>query len=163
MTAGTHPETVLIEDARTRWDVTNIQSNLAAEISAGHTYTFGGETETVKPVQTGYLGIDWELNNNMYRIKRIIKPAVWDTEIRSPFDHSGVDVDEGDSLVAIDIPAEAASQPPLERQQPDQVDQKRAAQVGHRYPPRAELERAAPRESGRGEFEEHVKEEAALH
>ena len=54
----------LIEDARTRWDVTNIQSNMQAELSAGHTYTFGGDNESVKSVRTGYLGIDWELNNN---------------------------------------------------------------------------------------------------
>ncbi len=35
----------LLEDARTRWDISFIQSNLAAELSAGHTYTFGGDVE----------------------------------------------------------------------------------------------------------------------
>ena len=35
----------LIEDARSRWDVSFLQSNLAAELSAGHTYTFGGDNE----------------------------------------------------------------------------------------------------------------------
>ncbi len=91
----------LIEDARTRWDVSNIQSNLAAELSAGHTYTFGGDAESVTPRINGYLGIDWELNNNMYRIKRIVTPAVWDTEVRSPFDQPGVDVKAGDYILAV--------------------------------------------------------------
>jgi len=91
----------LIEDARTRWDVSNIQSNLNAELSAGHTYTFGGDNEKVERIRTGYLGIDWKLENNKYRIKRIVKPAQWDTEVRSPFDHSGVDVKVGDYLLSV--------------------------------------------------------------
>jgi tricorn protease len=91
----------LIEDARTRWDVTNIQSSMQAELSAGHTYTFGGDNERVKRVQTGYLGIDWELANNKYRIKEIIQPASWDTEVRSPFDLSGVEVNTGDYILAV--------------------------------------------------------------
>lgn len=91
----------LIEDARTRWDVSNIQSNLAAELSAGHTYTFGGDVESVSPRLTGFLGIDWEMNNNLYRIKRFVIPAIWDTEVRSPFDQPGVDVKVGDYILSV--------------------------------------------------------------
>lgn len=91
----------LIEDARTRWDVSNIQSNLAAELSAGHTYTFGGDTEGVEQRYTGFLGIDWELNADKYRIKRIVTPAPWDTEVRSPFDRPGVDVQTGDYILSV--------------------------------------------------------------
>jgi len=91
----------LIEDARTRWDVTNIQSNLVSELSAGHTYSRNGDVERVSPRITGFLGIDWELDGNQYKIKRIIKPAVWDTEVRSPFDQPGVEVKEGDYILAV--------------------------------------------------------------
>lgn len=91
----------LIEDARTRWDVSFIQSNLAAELSAGHTYTRGGDVEDATPRMTGYLGINWALNNNMYRIDHIVKPAVWDTEVRSPFDQPGVDVQIGDYILSV--------------------------------------------------------------
>lgn len=91
----------LIKDARTRWDITFIQSNMQAELSAGHTYTGGGDTESVKSVQTGYLGINWELNNNLYRIREIVRPAPWDTEVRSPFDLSGVDVNAGDYILSV--------------------------------------------------------------
>ena len=45
----------LVEDARTRWDVTNICSSMQAELSAGHTYTGGGDVEQVVPVMTGFL------------------------------------------------------------------------------------------------------------
>ena len=96
-----HRYGALIEDARTRWDVSYIQSNMAAELSAGHTYTRGGDVESVSPLVTGFLGIDWEMNNNIYRIKRIVKPAVWDTEVRSPFDRPGVDVQVGDYILSV--------------------------------------------------------------
>ncbi len=102
----------LIEDARTRWDVTNIISNLVAELSAGHTYTRNGDVERVKPVETGYLGIDWELTNGKYRIKRIVQPATWDTEVRSPFDQPGVDVKVGDYILSVNgIPLDAQKDP----------------------------------------------------
>ncbi len=91
----------LIEDARTRWDVSTIQSNLAAELSAGHTYTRGGDVESVSPRVTGFLGIDWEMKNDRYRIKRIVTPAMWDTEVRSPFDQPGVEVEAGDYILSV--------------------------------------------------------------
>lgn len=102
----------LIEDARTRWDVTNIQSNLNAELSAGHTYASGGDSERVKTIETGFLGIDFELHNNKYRIKRIVKPAVWDTQVRSPFDRPGVDINEGDYIVGVNGTAINTSEEP---------------------------------------------------
>ncbi len=91
----------LLENARTRWDVSFIQTNLAAELSAGHTYTFGGDVEQPPSRQTGFLGIDWEMDNNRYRIIRIVRPADWDTEVRSPFDSPGVDVKVGDYILAV--------------------------------------------------------------
>jgi tricorn protease len=91
----------LIEDARSRWDVSYIQSNLSAELSAGHTYTFGGDNQNVENVGTGYLGIDWAMDAKGYKIKRIVKPAPWDAENRSPFDRPGVGVSEGDYIHSV--------------------------------------------------------------
>lgn len=91
----------LIEDARTRWDVSFLQSNLAAELSAGHTYTFGGDNESVSTQRTGLLGVNLELTRNGYRIKHIVKPAAWDTEVRSPFDRPGMTVSEGDYIHSV--------------------------------------------------------------
>jgi tricorn protease len=91
----------LIDEARTRWDVSFVQSQMQSELSAGHTYTSGGDTETVRSVQTGYLGIDFELSDGRYRIARVVQPAEWDTRVRSPFDRPGVDVDIGDYLLAV--------------------------------------------------------------
>ena len=91
----------LIEDARSRWDVSFLQSNMLAELSAGHTYTFGGDNEEVKTVSTGYLGIDWEKDSKGFKIKRIVQPASWDAEERSPFDRPGVGVQSGDYIHSV--------------------------------------------------------------
>lgn len=91
----------LVEFARTRWDLTQICSDLVAEISAGHTYNFGGDAEAVQPLLTGFLGIDWEKSSNGYKVKRIVKPAPWDTRVRSPFDKTAVNVKVGDTIHAV--------------------------------------------------------------
>ena len=92
---------VLIDDARTRWDITNLQLNLVAELSAGHTYARGGDVESAPSSGNGFLGINWELDGEQYKIKHIVKPAAWDTEVRSPFDLPGVEVAKGDVILSV--------------------------------------------------------------
>jgi tricorn protease len=91
----------LLEDAITRWDITTIQSEMISELSAGHTYARRPNVEEQKNRNTGFLGIDWELDRNAYRIRRIARPAVWDNEVRSPLELSGVNVKEGDYILSV--------------------------------------------------------------
>jgi tricorn protease len=91
----------LIDNAMTRSDVNYIIGELIAEISSSHTYRGGGDLETPKRTSVGYLGIDWELANGAYRIKTIIKGAAWDNQTRSPLDQPGVNVKEGDYILAV--------------------------------------------------------------
>jgi tricorn protease len=91
----------LVKDARSRWDILNIQASMISELAAGHTYANGGELESVTPRMTGFLGIDWAKEGNQYKIGRIVKPAAWDTEVRSPFDRAGIDIKEGDIITAV--------------------------------------------------------------
>ena len=91
----------LMEHAVTRWDVRNIQEEMIAELAAGHTYARQGDAEASSNRGHGFLGIDWELAGGAYRIKRIVRPAPWDSEVRSPFDVSGVNVKEGDYILAV--------------------------------------------------------------
>lgn len=91
----------LIDDAITRWDVNNIQQEMISELSAGHTYAGGGDLEQSKNRVHGMLGIDWALDNNAYKIKRIVRGGKWDNEVRSPFDYSGVNVKEGEYILSV--------------------------------------------------------------
>ncbi|HEY6504740.1 MAG TPA: PDZ domain-containing protein, partial [Chitinophagaceae bacterium] len=92
----------LMKDAITRWDVLNIQQEMIAELAAGHTYARNtGDAEQASNRGHGFLGIDWALDNGAYRIKRIVRPAAWDNEVRSPFDATGISVKEGDYILAV--------------------------------------------------------------
>lgn len=91
----------LLPYARTKWDVANIQSSMLAELSAGHTYTRTGLVEAIESVRTGFLGIEWAKSGDMYTIAKIVKPADWDTETRSPFDRPGIKVNEGDAILSV--------------------------------------------------------------
>ena len=68
------------------------QGELIAEVSASHTYIFGGDLETPLRRQIGLLGVDWTIEDGAYRIERIVRGAPWNNEARSPIDESGVEI-----------------------------------------------------------------------
>jgi tricorn protease len=91
----------LLDDAITRWDVSNIMQEMISELSAGHTYVSGGDVEQGKNRVNGFLGIDWALDDNTYKVKRIVRPAPWDNEVRSPLDATGVNIKEGEYILSV--------------------------------------------------------------
>jgi len=91
----------LVDYCVTRWDLNYILGELISELNASHTYRSGGDTEEAEQRNIGYLGIDWEIANGFYRIKKIINGAVWDTEIRSPLLQPGLKIKTGDYILAV--------------------------------------------------------------
>jgi tricorn protease len=91
----------LIDNAVTRGDVNYIIGELISELNASHTYRGGGDDETPLQRKAGYLGVDWELTDGAYKIKRIVNGADWDTEVRSPLLGSGIKVKEGNYVLAV--------------------------------------------------------------
>src|SRR5712692_354436 len=91
----------LLDDAVTRWDVNWIIGEFLGELNASHTYHGGGDLEQGPTRSVGMLGVDWELAGGAYRIKRIVRGGPWDTGIRSPLDEPGVNVKEGDYVLAV--------------------------------------------------------------
>ncbi|HUB02259.1 MAG TPA: PDZ domain-containing protein [Terriglobales bacterium] len=86
-----------------RYSLTYIMAQLIAELSNSHTYVGGGEFPELHPVNVGLLGADYELDaaSGMYRFKKIYAGENWDAQVRSPLTEPGVNVKEGDYLVAI--------------------------------------------------------------
>ena len=102
----------LLDDAVTRWDVNYVIGELIGELNASHSYRGGGDTERSERRGVGMLGIDWSLENGAYRIKKIIDGAPWDAEVRSPFSQPGVDVKEGDYILAVNgVPLDTSKDP----------------------------------------------------
>ena len=91
----------LIDDAVTRWDVNFIIGELIGELNTSHSYRGGGDMEKAARRGVGLLGVDWELADGAYRIQHIITAAPWDSEVRSPLAEPGVDVSEGDWVLAV--------------------------------------------------------------
>ena len=91
----------LIDQSNSRSDVNIIIGDLIAELNASHTYTGGGDLESVSRMNVGYLGANITLENGQYRIKKIISGAPWDVEVRSPLVKPGVNIKEGDYLLAV--------------------------------------------------------------
>jgi tricorn protease len=57
------------------------------------------------------IGVDWELVEGAYRIKRIVRGGVWD-QARSPLDEPGVNVKEGEYVLAVNgIPVDPKADP----------------------------------------------------
>ena len=102
----------MLQDAVTRWDVNYVIGELIAELNSSHTYRGGGALE--KPLQrgVGMLGVDWALENGAYRIKTIVGGAPWDENVLSPLAEPGVNVREGDYVLAVNgAPIDAAQDP----------------------------------------------------
>ncbi len=102
----------LLDDAVTRWDVNFVIGELIGELNASHTYRGGGDVESGERRGVGLLGVDWSLENGAYRIERIIRGAPWDAEARSPLLEPGVDVKEGDYVLAVNgVPLDTSKDP----------------------------------------------------
>jgi len=91
----------LIEQSITRWDVDYVLGEMIAELNSSHTYRGGGAAEQAKSLNVGYLGVDWELKNGAYMITKIIRGASWDADTRSPLALPGVNVKEGEYVLAV--------------------------------------------------------------
>jgi len=91
----------LVDYCITRWDLNYILGELISELNASHTYRGGGDTDEADFRSVGYLGIDWEIANSTYRIKKIISGAPWDSEVRSPLLMPGLKVKAGDYILAV--------------------------------------------------------------
>ena len=91
----------LLDDVITRWDLNFIIGELIGEINTSHSYRGGGDVERGERRGVGLLGVDWALADGAYRIAKIVTVAPWDTEVRSPLAEPGVDVSEGDWVLAV--------------------------------------------------------------
>ncbi len=102
----------LLDDAVTRWDVNYIIGELISELNASHTYRGGGAAETAAERGVGMLGVNWALENGAYRIKTIVRGAQWDDAVRSPLDEPGVNIREGDYVLAVNgVPVDTSKDP----------------------------------------------------
>ncbi|MDL2251857.1 PDZ domain-containing protein [Odoribacter sp. OttesenSCG-928-J03] len=93
---------VLIPHVNHRTDLTYIIGEMIAELSVGHAYSENGEHPEPQRISMGLLGAQFEKDASGYfKVKNIIEGANWNHKTRSPLTMPGVDVKEGDYILAI--------------------------------------------------------------
>ncbi len=87
-----------------RQDLRYLIGELIGELNTSHTYVFGGDhRRTAESVNVGMLGVDWKVDtgSNRYRFGKIYRVPDWTAEVVPPLTKPGVDVNEGDYLLAV--------------------------------------------------------------
>jgi tricorn protease len=86
-----------------RYSLTYILGEVIGELSNSHTYVGGGDFPDLHPVHVGLLGADYEVDSatGVYRFKKIFPGENWDARTRSPLTEPGVNIKEGDYLLAV--------------------------------------------------------------
>src|SRR5437879_612630 len=99
-----------------RYSLTYIMGELIGELSNSHTYVGGGDYPDQHAVTVGLLGVDYELDpaSGIYRFKKIYSGENWNQDLRSPLTEPGINVKEGDYLLAVNGRPLRAPQNPYE-------------------------------------------------
>lgn len=102
----------MLEGAMSREEVNVVLGEMIGELNASHTYKSGGDEEQTKTDPVGYLGVDWQAEGDFYKIKKIIRSAPWDAEVRSSLLLPGVDIREGSYILAVNgLPLSTKEEP----------------------------------------------------
>jgi tricorn protease len=92
-----------LEHVAVRQDLTRILQWFGSELTVGHFYIGGGDTlSDVETIPGGLLGADYEVVNDRYRFKKVYGGLNWNPELRAPLTEPGIDVVEGEYLLAVD-------------------------------------------------------------
>ncbi|MCH2148270.1 MAG: PDZ domain-containing protein [Phycisphaerales bacterium] len=103
----------MLPDVVSREDLNHVIGEMIAELNVGHAYRGGGDMDSGgSNVPVGLLAADFELADGAYRIKTIHSGGPWDADARGPLSMPGVDVHEGDYLLAVNgIPVDTTVDP----------------------------------------------------
>lgn len=85
-----------------RGDLNRLIQWMCSELAVGHHRVGGGDfLDDPKRVPGGLLGADYALANGRYQFKKVYGGLNWNPELRSPLTEPGVDVKEGEYLLAV--------------------------------------------------------------
>lgn len=85
-----------------RSDLDYLLTELLGELATGHSYVMPGPTPGNPPIGTGLLGADYDRTRSGIRFKKVFRGQNWDSGRRAPLNEPGMNVQDGDYIVAID-------------------------------------------------------------
>lgn len=103
----------LLPHAATRFDVDRLIQAMLSELSVGHSYLGPGESiHAPTKVGVGLLGVDYAVKDGRWQFSRVFGGLNWDPNLRAPLRAPGIDVRDGEFLLAVDgRPVSAADNP----------------------------------------------------
>lgn len=93
-----------LEHVAHRWDLNYVLGEMVAELVVGHAYVSGGDFERPDRPRVALLGADLAADESagVYQIKKILTGHNEEGRYRSPLTEIGINVSEGDYLLAVD-------------------------------------------------------------
>jgi tricorn protease len=93
---------VMIPHLNNRDDLNYVIGEMIGELNVGHAYINGGDKTKADRIKTGLLGAKISKDESGYfKIDKILRGQNWTKSVRSPLAEVGVDVNEGDYIIAI--------------------------------------------------------------
>ena len=90
-----------LDSIMSRRDLTYLFADMMGEITVGHLGVGGGDLPETRNIPTGLLGADYRIENGRYRFVRIYDGENWNPDLRAPLTQPGVNVPEGEYLLAV--------------------------------------------------------------
>jgi len=90
-----------VDNVMSRADLNYIFGDMLGEITSQHVYISGGDRPEVKHVGVGLLGADYSIENGRYRFSHVYQGENWNPDLRAPLTEPGVNVREGEYLLAV--------------------------------------------------------------
>jgi tricorn protease len=93
----------LVPYVNNRADLTYIIGEMIGELNIGHSYVGGGDYPKPERIKQGLLGAKFEKDDGTgyYKIVKILKGQNWNDAMRSPLTEAGVNINEGDYIIAV--------------------------------------------------------------
>lgn len=90
-----------LEGIAHRDDLNYLFREMLNQITIGHMYIGGGDQQRPSFVSGGLLGADYKIENGRYRFARVYNGENWNPQLRAPLTAPGVNVKQGDYLIAV--------------------------------------------------------------
>jgi tricorn protease len=91
----------LLPFVQRREDLNDLLVEMIGELQVGHNRIGGGDVYSERSTETGLLGADLRIHNGLYQIAKIYRGDAWNPFLVSPLAASGVNAQEGDTILAI--------------------------------------------------------------
>ncbi len=84
-----------------RADFNYLLAEMLSNINVQHMYVGGGKHPDIPVVSVGLLGADYTIDSGRYRLARILNGENWNPQLHAPLTQPGVNVKEGEYLLAV--------------------------------------------------------------